>query len=312
MEFIYPPFKRGVLFYLGFNVRIFLRLLRGDYSLVYSNDLDTLLGCRLGTWIRRKPLVFDSHELFTETPELIGKPLRKLVWRLIERLCIKGARAHITVSEGIAREFARRYRIPMTVVHNYPTTKEFTAFKSNRPTLIYQGALNMGRGIELAIDAMKYLTCYHLIIVGSGDVEVPLRKRVLKQNLFDRVEFRGRLPLEDLHEVTCTAWLGLSLEEDLGLSYRYAMPNKVFDYIMAQVPVLVSDLPEMSALVESRGIGLVARTRNPQELANLIADFMDDKAARRVIAENIEKASREFNWENEEGKMLEVVGRALS
>ncbi len=304
-------FRKGFLFYFFINVRIFLYLLFHKFDLVCSNDLDTLLGCRLGCLIRRKPIVYDSHEYFTETPELIGRSFTRRIWLIIEKLCLKGIKYSSTVSEGIANEYNKRYGINMVVIRNLPLRNENFGHKSARPTIIYQGALNKGRGLEVAIEMIKYLPCYYLMIVGSGDLELKLRKLVIELDLVDRVEFRGRLPYNKLHELTCKAWLGISLEEDLGLSYRYGLPNKLFDYIQAQIAVMVSELPEIVNIVEHYGIGIVAKTRDPKELADLVINFIENKDKREITIKNLGIAFNELVWENEKPIFLELYKNAL-
>jgi len=159
---------------------------------------------------------------------------------------------------------------------------------------------------------INYLPCYYLVIVGSGDLELKLRKRVIELDLVDRVEFRGRLPYDKLHALTSKAWLGISLEEDMGLSYRYALPNKLFDYVQSQIAVLVSDLPEMANIVEEYGIGVVAKTRVPKELADLVANFFENKDKRENTIKNLGVAISELVWENEKGKFLELYKEALA
>ncbi len=305
-------FKKGVFFYAFFNLRVFFYLLFHKFDLVCSNDLDSLLGCRLGCFFRGKPLVYDSHEYYTEVPELIGRPIAKGIWKLIERLCIKRLKYSSTVSEGIANEYFKKYGVRMDVIRNLPFRNENFGHKSVRPTIIYQGVLNEGRGLELAIELINNLPCYYLMIVGSGDLEVKLRKRVIELNIVDRVEFRGRLPYDKLHALTSKAWLGISLEEDLGLNYRYALPNKLFDYIQAQIAVLVSDLPEMSKVVEKYDIGIVAKTREPKELADVVSNFFENKVSREKTINNISVAYNELVWENEKPKFLELYKRALA
>lgn len=304
-------FRKGFFFYCFFNIRIFFYLLFHRFDLVCSNDLDSLLGCRLGCFLKGKPLVYDSHEYYTEVPELIGRPITRGIWKLIERCCIKGIKYSSTVSDGIANEYFKKYGVRMEVIRNVPFRNENFGHKSVRPTIIYQGVLNEGRGLELAIEMINYLPCYYLMIVGSGELELKLRKRVLELNIFDRVEFRGRLPYEKLHALTSHAWLGISLEEDLGLNYRYALPNKLFDYIQAQLAVLVSDLPEMSKIVEKYDIGIVAKTRDPKDLADIVANFFDDKINREKTINNISVAYNDLVWENEKPKFLELYKKAL-
>lgn len=311
VKFFNMFFRTGFLFYFFFNLRVIIFLLFHRFDLVCSNDLDSLLGCRLGCLIKRKKIVYDSHEYFTETPELIGRPFTRRIWLTIEKLCLKGIKYSSTVSEGIANEYYKKYGVRMVVVRNLPFRNENFGHKSARPTLIYQGALNKGRGIELAIEMMKFLSCYYLIIIGSGDLEIKFRRLVIDMDLSDRVEFRGRLPYDKLHELTSKAWLGLSLEEDLGLSYRYALPNKLFDYIQAQVAVMVSDLPEMSKVVTEYGVGIVATTRNPKELADLVLNFIENKVQREETIKNLNKAYNILVWENEKPKLLELYEKAL-
>lgn len=312
VKYINPFFKKGPLFYFFYNLRIFLRILFSRSDIIYSNDLDTLPGCAIGSILRRKKLIYDSHELFTEVPELIGRPLIKFLWGIQERIFIKRAKAVITVSEGVANELKKRYSLKnLVVIRNVPLRSSTEVFKENQPTIIYQGALNIGRGIELAIEMMKQLPCYKLLIAGTGDIEIKLRKQMLESNLTDRVQFLGQLAPENLRLITPKAWLGLSLEEDMGLNYRYALPNKLFDYIAANVPVLVSDLPEMRKIVEEYGIGIVANSRNPIDLANQIADLFDDKKRYENILKNVKKAAELLIWQNEEPKLLNLVNGVI-
>lgn len=312
VQYLSQFFKKGPLFYFFFNIKILFRTLFSRFDIIYSNDLDTLPGCTIGSILRRKKLIYDSHELFTEVPELINRPIIKFLWQFQERIFIKRAKAVITVSDGVASELSKRYRInKVEVIRNLPVRTNTEAFREKQPTLIYQGALNVGRGIELAIDMMKQLPCYKLLIVGTGDVELKLRKQMLENNLFDRVQFLGQLAPENLRLITPTAWLGLSLEEDMGLNYRYALPNKLFDYIAANVPVLVSDLPEMRKVVEEYEIGIVASSRNPIELANQIADLFDDKKRYERISKNVKKAAEQLNWQNEEPKLLNLINGVI-
>jgi len=304
-------FSDGPMFYVEYNLKILTRLIFTRTSLIYSNDLDTLPGCWLASILKAKPLVYDSHELFTEIPELIGHPVKKRLWAIAERVCIRRAKCVITVSEGVAKELSTRYGVKPVVVRNFSVKRDKSPYRDLKPTLIYQGSLNVGRGIELAIDMMEWLPCYHLLVIGSGDIEIPLRRRAIERGLTDRVEFMGRVDPDRLPDVTGRAWLGLSLEEDLGLNYRLALPNKIFDYIASGVPILVSDLPEMRKIVETYHVGLVANTRDPEKLAGIVADFVENKKAREVMINNVLAASETLCWDNEYPVLLNAVGKAI-
>jgi glycosyltransferase involved in cell wall biosynthesis len=169
----------------------------------------------------------------------------------------------------------------------------------------------MGRGIEAAIRAMQFLDGAELWLAGDGDLTTQLKQMVEGLKLGDKVKFLGRLPLNELHAVTFQADLGISLEEDLGLNYRFALPNKLFDYIQAEVPVLVSNLPEMRRIVEHYQIGVIAETHQRKELAEIMKTALFDQEKRQVWKQNLPKAAKELCWENEEEVLKQVYRQFL-
>ncbi|MEM7655921.1 MAG: glycosyltransferase [Bacteroidota bacterium] len=306
-------FRKGKWFYLEYNLRLFLWLLGQKVDLLTANDLDTLLANYLATRWKKIPLVYDSHEYFTEVPELVYRPRTRAIWLRLERWLFPKLKHVYTVNGSLARIYAETYGIPVEVIRNVPVRKATPAPAPPTPILLYQGALNLGRGIELMIQAMHHLPAHQLWIVGRGDVETELREQVNREQLVERVTFKGFVPLEELAKITAQAGLGLSLEEDLGANYRYASPNKVYDYLQAGVPVLVSDLPEMRALVESYQVGRVLpkESRKPEQLAAIIRDIFANQAAYRAFQENCGQAAQELNWEAEQDKLLTIYRQAL-
>jgi glycosyltransferase involved in cell wall biosynthesis len=297
-------FIKGPLFYAEYNFRLFLLLLFSRFDLLLSNDLDTLPANWLAAMVKHKPLVYDSHEYFTEVPELAGRRLVRKIWEWLERNLVPGVDQAYTVSKSIAEVYFAKYKTSFQVVRNFPLSdpakKTLVERKPNPPfTIIYQGALNKGRGLEQAISAMKYLPEFNFLIVGTGDIENDLKVQSTDLQL-SNVLFSGRLPFEELMQVTCKAHLGISIEEDFGLNYRYALPNKLFDYIQARIPVVVSDLPEMSAIVNEYGIGLIITDHDPVVLAEAFRKALTDQTLREKWSANLEKAAKELTWEKEE------------
>ena len=164
----------------------------------------------------------------------------------------------------------------------------------------------MGRGLELMIEAMQYISNYELWIAGTGDIDDTIKGLTNKLELNDKVKFLGRIPLNELHAITSKAQLGLSLEEDLGKSYRYALPNKMFDYIQAQIPVLVSNLPEIRNIIELYGVGEVLQNREPKNVANQIMQMLTNDEKLILWQRNLGKAANELSWENEKQKLLTI------
>jgi glycosyltransferase involved in cell wall biosynthesis len=302
-------FRKGPLFYAEFNIRLFFLLLTSRCHLLLSNDLDTLPASVLAAKLKRLPVVYDSHEYFTEVPELIHRPAVRRLWKWIEKLCLPAVSSAYTVSRSIAEAYERMYNVPFAVVRNIPNIPPFLVKPSDplsgQPNIIYQGALNMGRGLEKAIEAMQYIPEATLTIAGGGDVEESLH-RLAKKLPTPNVRFTGRLTANKLAKLTQVASLGISLEEDMGLNYRYALPNKLFDYIHAGIPVVVSNLPEMRRIVEQYNIGLISASSSPGELANLFRKALFDSDLRREWAKGIELARKELNWENEQEILIGI------
>jgi len=300
-------FRKGPLFYMEYNLRLFLHLLRSDYSVMAANDLDTLPANYLASRIRHKPLIYDSHEYFTEVPELIGRPIVRAIWKSLEKLLVPKVNAAYTVCDSIAGVYRDLYGVDFKVIRNLPvySKEEITPAEqqpeTDRPKIIlYQGALNLGRGVESAIRAMQYLEGAELWLAGDGDLTVQLKELVTELKLEPKVKFLGRLPLDELSKVTRQTSLGISLEEDLGLNYRFALPNKLFDYIQAGVPVLVSNLPEMKRIVDQYQIGMIADTHQRKDLAEIMKMALFDEEKISIWKQNLPKAARELCWENEE------------
>lgn len=310
-------FRKGAMFYAEYNLRLFFYLLKSKSGVFVSNDLDTLPANYLASRIKRKPLVYDSHEYFTEVPELIGHSFVKAVWTVLEKLLVPKVDAAYTVCDSIAEAYRDLYNIDFKVVRNLPACSkhekpEIPEKKSEQPKIIlYQGALNMGRGVEAAIRTMQFLDGAELWLAGDGDLTAQLKQKVDELKLKDKVKFLGRMPLQQLQEITRQADLGISLEEDLGLNYRFALPNKLFDYIQAGVPVLVSNLPEMKRIVEHYQIGIIADTHQRKELAEIIKTALFDQERRTIWKQNLVKASKELCWENEEEVLRQVYTQFL-
>ncbi len=311
-------FRKGPLFYAEYNLRLFLILLFSRYDLLLSNDLDTLPANCLAGWTSRKPVVYDSHEYFTELPELVNRQGTRKIWTWLEKLLVPGVAAAYTASRPIAEAYTYKYGIPFAVVRNLPWFRDpetdETAAEGGKtgkpPVIIYQGALNKGRGLEQAILAMDHLAEAELVIAGRGDLEEELQTLVAGLQL-KNVRFTGWLAPGMLGSLTRQARLGISVEEDLGLNYRYALPNKLFDYIQARIPVVVSDLPEMSRIVRDYDIGLVAASLNPETLADTFRKALSDPSLREKWSVNLNNAARQLNWNHEKEILKEIFSRFL-
>ena len=306
-------FKTGALFYAEYNFRLFIFLLFAKFDVLLANDLDTLTANFIASKIKNRPLVYDSHEYFTEVPELINRPKVQQVWYWLEQKMLPKIKYTYTVCNSIAKIYNEKYGTDFKVVRNIPVAIEtpITKRKNSTKIILYQGAINIGRGLEQAILAMKFIDNAKLIIAGDGDIKSLLESLVEREKLLNKVEFTGRLTIEELAKLTPQADLGLSIEEDLGLNYRFALPNKLFDYIRAQVPVLVTNLPEMAAIVNQYKIGEITSTLEPEQLADKIKDALFNKTKRELWQKNLIFAAKELTWEKEEKILVEIYSSFL-
>ena len=302
-------FNKGFLFYAEFNIRLFIFLLFTKKDLLFSNDLDTLLPNYIIGKLQNKKLVFDSHELFSEIPELVNKQQVKNVWLFLEKTIIPKLQNVITVSDSIKNHYHNLYGISAIVIRNIPKIKKisqrnFEIDAKGKKVILYQGSVNIGRGIELMIDTMALLDEYLFIVIGDGDILEQLNEKVSNLSLHNKVKFLGKKTPEELKELTPNATIGMSLEEDLGLNYRYALPNKIFDYLHANVPVIVADLPEMRSLIKKHPIGEILIERTPKTLAETIINMTNIS-----YEKELKTAKKELNWSKEKEKLISIFSK---
>lgn len=305
--------NKGVLFYAAYNIRLFFYLMAVKFDVIVANDLDTLPSSFVAAKLKRKPLVYDSHELFTEVPELQNRPFVKSVWSRFEKLLVPRVKHAYTVSQSVADHYKDHIGVEFDVVRNVGRFRyghEFEHVKQrDEKVILYQGAVNIGRGLDLIIRAMKELPRHKLWVIGSGDVLEEMKELTVRCGVEEQVLFVGRVPFEKLWKYTSQADVGLSIEEDLGLNYRYALPNKIFDYIQARLPMIVSDLPEMRKVVSQYGLGLILEERTPEKLAELILTLDEEKTAQ--LKSKLELAARELCWQIEEEKLVHLYRKII-
>ncbi len=287
-------FKKGFFFYAEFNIKLFFILLCRKSDILLSNDLDTLLPNYLASLFKKNKIVYDSHEYFTETPELYNRLFVRSIWLIIEGFILPKLKFTYTVSNSIAESYNEKYKINMKVVRNCPYPYKLTKKQKNQKKIIFQGNITLGRGLEVMIKALKFLPEFNFVVVGSGSGLDNLRKLANEEKVADRVLFKGRVISEKLQKYTQEASLGVLFEEDLGLSFKYSLPNKLFDYIHAEIPVLASPLPEVKKIISKYNIGSCLKNRKPKVVAEQVLEMFAKKNNY-----NFQKAKKDFNWINE-------------
>lgn len=321
-----PPMKRPYKFqrislkskklrfaYLEFNQKLYRELLKhaDEKTILLSNDLDTILPNYIFGKKRNIPLVFDSHEIFPEMPSVQGRWTQK-IWLWVEQKTLPHLKYMYTANQSYAQWFVQKYKIQKPlVVRNIPRKINTEInFPNNAPKIIiYQGQINPSRGLIQAIDAMKFLDNVIFKIAGDGPKRKEYETYVQQEKLTDKVQFVGRLHPEDLRKFTQKADVGLSLEENGGVSYYYSLPNKVADYIQSRVPLVMINFPEMKRVYNEFKVGEMLTNHEPKNIAEKIKTVL--KNGRNFYLPELEKASKKLCWENEENKIRALYEKVV-
>jgi len=300
--------RRGPAMYIFFNLSLMLRLILGRSDLYVANDLDTLIPCYAASRLFRKHLVYDAHEYFTGQYGLAERKRTYAIWKKAERFILPKIRHMITVSGSIAGLYRNEYGVDPVVVRNLapstdvviPRRRSEMGAADDDLLVVYQGSgINPGRGAMALINAMSMLEKVRLIITGSGDMIEDLKQVVDERGLNNNIIFLPRMRWEEMMGFTMCCDAGLSLDPDNCINQRFSLPNKLFDYIAAGIPAVVSPLPEVSAIVDKYGCGLVLSDVTPYAIAGMLERLRDDSSLLSTLKENAKAAYLELNWEKE-------------
>lgn len=309
-------FETGPLFYISLTLTFIFRLLFKRFDIIYANDLDTLLPAYLVSKLRNKVLIYDTHEYFTGVPELAQRPRIRAIWKKIESFIFPKLNHVFTVNQSIADLYCKEYRVMPLVMRNIPMNENLIlqrsrldlGLPSHKFLILLQGnGINIQRGAEEAVEMMKFIMNSCLVIVGSGDVIPLLKDTVEQEKLQDKVLFFPRMSYTELAQYTLNCDLGLSLDKPTNINYQLSLPNKLFDYIRAEIPVLASNLVEVRKIVENYNIGEIAENHQPEYLAHKVNELMNNKILLETFKTNCQKAKHQLTWENESQVLLNLL-----
>jgi glycosyltransferase involved in cell wall biosynthesis len=307
-------FQKGKFFYLEYNIRLFWYLLFQSSDVLCSVDLDTSLP---GKWLKKYKKwrwIIDSHEWFPYVPEVARRPRIQQFWLWVEALVIPAADEVYTVGNAIAKELQKQYAREVKVVRNAP----FLASQSqqeelppeiklpNQPFILYQGAVNEGRGLERLLDLLEHAQ-FHLVIAGEGDILKELQYRVLHSELNGRVHFLGFVSPAVLPLLTQRARVGYNVSEAVSKSYELSLNNKFFDYAHALLPSVINDFVEYRNLCEEFEVGILVNHDNTAIFDALHVLMTNDIQYERY-RENCKKAREVWNWQTESRILQQIYG----
>ena len=335
-EVVPVPPGRGPLYFKALS-RAFSRAIQGSTAALYhASDLYTLSACAAAARKNGTQYSYDSRELYAHVAATRGRPWVRWWWSRLEGKLISGAACVFTVSDSIADRLEVTYKIERPiVVHNVPEvdplseTASSTAdinyvppqtmavllddrgLASNVPILVHLGQMKKDRGCENLIKAMPSVRKAHLVFLGFGPLELKLKELVGALRLHDRVHFIAPVPPRAVHIALTGATIGVTMLEDTCLNHRFALPNKLFGYLKAGLPVLSSNLTEVKRVVDLHECGMVVNPASPEDIANGI-NTMIDSPLLSIWAENARTASETFSWDKATQRFMLAINRVLT
>ncbi|MBN8853523.1 MAG: glycosyltransferase [Sphingobacteriales bacterium] len=305
-------FHKGKLFYLEYNFRLLFFLFFRRMDCICAIDLDTIIPCYWAALLKRIPRVYDAHELFCEMKEVVSRPAIHKAWKWVERSFVPSFRHGYTVNEPIATEFSKMYGVDYAVIRNTPLLRPEAAMPGiHQRFILYQGAVNEGRCFETLIPAMQQVDA-RLVICGKGNFMEQARQLVREHALDEKVIFKGPLPPEELRQLTQTAWCGITLFENKGLSNYYSLANRFFDYMHAGIPQLAMNYPAYKEINNLYPIAVLIDNPDIRHIAEALNSLLNNMDLYNTLQVNCRKAAGHFNWQEEEKKLILLYQKILN
>ena len=303
---VYP--LRRVLVYFRF-VRAALRTKAEVY---HAHDLNTLLMAWTASRLRRARLVYDTHEVATDRTGL------KFRWwgAFLEGRLIRRADRVICTTQTRADFTQRRYGIaPPVVLRNLPAYLEPTCsgiaqermgLSADTKLVLYQGGMQVQRGLEELLEAATRIEGGVVLMLGSGRLKPALMERAESLGLEGKVYFHDAVPVDELPEWTACAYVGMQLLQDTCFNHHSSLSNKLLEYLMAGVPVVASDLPEMRRVIEDTGAGVLIDASKPEAIAEAVNRMLVEEGSREEMARRAREARGRYSWEREQQVLTDL------
>lgn len=298
-------FEKGKFFYAEYNLRLFFYLLFKKMDCICAIDLDTILPCYFISVIKKVNRVYDAHELFCEMKEIATRPAIYKMWKRIEKFTVPKFTTGYTVNQPIADEFEKMYGVKYAVIRNIALLRDITILPKAEKYILYQGAVNEGRSFETLIPAMKQVNS-KLVICGNGNFMTQAKELVKKNNLENKIIFKGKVEPDELRNITQQAYIGVTLFDDRGLSNYFSLANRFFDYIHAGIPQLCVDYPVYREINDDLPVATLVKDISAESLARELNNLLDNEVLYKSLQSNCMLARKKYNWQEEEKKLIMI------
>lgn len=307
--------ESGPLKYIIFNFKLFFVLLFIPVNLIHCHDLWPLPAAGLAALFKNTALVFDAHEYYGGLKIFEKRPLRKQLWMIMEWVTIPLVDVLLTVSQPLGELYKKRYpqlkrveiirNLPKYEIPNIQPDLKLRRNEEEK-VVIFHGHFKPGRGLENLIVAVSKLENTRLVLVGGGELHKKLNELVNVLNLNSIVEFKDYINRDLLISHSAQADIGAVLFEPTSMNYSFALPNKFFEYIMAGIPILASNIITLKYYIDKYEVGRTVDPSKPDLIAEKINEMLQNREQLNIWKENCFNAATELNWEKESGKLAEI------
>lgn len=297
--------EQGKLMYAHYWFNLFFFLLFRKADVLCAIDLDTILPVFYASRLRGKKRVYDAHEIFTELKEVISRPAVYKMWLWIGKHCIPNFKTGYTIGDSYASYFRKMYGVEYKVVRNATVLKPLRIPEKKERTILYQGAVNVGRCFEQLIPAMKLVDA-RLIVCGEGNFYAEALALTQAHGLENKIIFKGYVPPSQLTEYTLQAYIGITLFENTSMSNRLSLANRFFDYMHSGVPQLCNEYPEYERVNEQFEVATLISELTPEHIAAALNKMLTDEYYYKKLQQNCLEAREKYCWQEEEKKLIEV------
>jgi glycosyltransferase involved in cell wall biosynthesis len=285
-------------------------------DIYHAHDFNVLLTTWIAAKIRSAPLVYDAHEISSDRE---GYQNSRWLIHHLEKWLVHQVDFMLTTTDARASFFQETYNIPKPLVlQNRPRFQIIEPNHSLRhslglekpfPIVLYQGGIQPGRGLRNLIQAATQVEEAYFVLMGWGRQEAEIRDLIEKNQLRDRAFIHPAVPLEQLLTYTASADIGIQILRNTCLNHYTTDSNKLFEYLMAGLPVVASDFPEIRKIVHQYQVGFCVDPENIDEIAAKINQFLTQKDLYQAYKGNALKAAQFLNWEAQEVELINAYSQ---
>jgi len=310
-HYIDTKLNNGIRRYWNFHCKVQALSNSINPDIFIAGDLFSLAVC--ANQNQKCIKIYDSRELYSKLAGLVKKPFKQLFWSMYEQIFYKKINKVIVTAKSDKTYLINKYgEKEIEIIYNFPNSqikkthvdlrKRFN-ISPNYKIFIYQGAIQIGRGIDEMINLLTDFKECVAVIIGEGEYKIQLEKLADKIKVHNRVFFIGNIPYNELLSITNQADIGFSLIQPISQSYIQALPNKLFEYGLAGIPTISSDFPELKKYTENYNLGLAVNPTNYKSQLNAVSKLLS-WTNRDEIKKTVEQ---NFTWESQVSIFLNLM-----